>query len=207
MEKNHTTVPFDPGYSKISFSFMASINDLTQEFQHLKTMHQKKFKLSQLEPKIIDMIIKSTSFYLGCILWGGFLHSKYKNNPKEISGNYTLSLSTEEQKEVDCTKETRFTAEYIKLFNRDCKYYLNKTAKIPEIINEILTSYDEFAQLNKNFIGVRKTSDIKLPACIAHFEKLTDKQLDELYDKIQHVIATKKIEELLNIGFYNVNIL
>lgn len=202
MEKFEKSVPFDPGYSKISFSFMANIQDTTKEFQHLKTMHQKKFKLSQIEPKIVDMIIKSSSFYLGCLLWGGFLHSRFKNEPKEISGNYTLALTPEAQKEVDCTQETTFTLQYIEQFNRDCKYYLNKTAKIPSQIIEILNIYNEFAQLNNNFINVRKTSDIKLPEVLAHFDKLSEVQLDGLYEKIMSTIDSGKIENLLEVGFY-----
>lgn len=202
MKKYETTVPFDPGYSKISFSFMANISNLTGDFINLKTMHQKKFKLSQIEPKIIDMIVKSTAFYLGCLLWGGFLKSKFKNPPKEITGNYTLSLSDKEKESLDCAQETDFTLEYIKHFDRDCKYYLNKPAKIPEIIKEILVCYGEFARLNENFVNVRMTSDIKLPEALSHLEKMSEERLDELHDKIMAAIAAGKIENLLEIGFY-----
>lgn len=202
MDNYEKTVPFDPGYSPLSFSFMENIAFMTRDYNNLKTMQQKKFKLSQLTPSILDLINKSTAFYLGCLLWGGFLHSRFKDEPKEISGNHTLKLSPEAAKDLDCAEETKFTLQYIEMFNKDCKYYLNKPAVIAPLIIEILNGYNEFAQINDNFLNVKKTNDIKLPKSLSHFDKLTNAQLDELHDKIKDVISLGKIEGLLEIGFY-----
>lgn len=201
MVDNIKSVPFDPGYSPISFSFMANIADLTRDYVNLKTMHQRKFKLLQLEPKIVEMIEKSSAFYLGCLLWGGYLASRFQDEPKMIEGNYTLKLSDEEKSQVDCTQETRFTLDYIKQFERDCKYYLNNSPKIAPKIIEILTSYNEFAELNKHFVNVEKTSDIKLPKIVEHLKELGSAELDKLREKIMCVIASDKIEGLYEIDF------
>lgn len=197
------TVPFDPGYSNLSFSFEMQISFLLGEFEASKSPHQKKFQLTKLTPAIMDLIKKSTSFYLGCILWGGFLHERFKNDPKEITGNSTETLSEEELKELDCATEAKYILEYIKIFDKDCKYFLKTSAKIPEIINQILNSYIEFAQINNNFIGVKNTDDIKLPQIINHFKDLNNEQLDNLCEKIHTIIDSGKIEKLLELNFYH----
>lgn len=202
MNNFEKTVPFDPGYSKISFSFLSNVDYVMGDYYQLKTPHQKKFKLSQLEKQIVDLINKSTAFYLGCQLWGGFLKSRFKDEPKEITGNHTEKLHGKELEEVDCTVETTFILQFIEAFDKDCKYFLKKPVHISPFIIEILKSYNEFAQLNNHFVGVKKTDDIKLPKALAHFDKLTNAQLDELYGKISAAIESGKIENLLEIGFY-----
>lgn len=204
VENFDKTVPFDPGYSPLSFSFMENIAYVTGDYNQLKAIHQKKFKLSQLEPAIIDLINKNAAFYLGCMLWGGFLSSRFKDSPKEITGNHTLKLSDEAKKTLDCAEETKFSLQYIEFFDKDCKYYLKKPAKVSDFVKEILNNYNEFAQINNNFINVKMTSDIKLPKALAHFSKLTNEQLDELRTKIKEVIDSGKIEKLLDIGFYKI---
>lgn len=204
IEEFKNGAPFDPGYSPLSFSFIENIAYITKDYNQLKTIHQKKFKLTQLEPKIIELITKCTAFYLGCMLWGGFLSCRFKDSPKEILGNHTSNLSPEEAKKLDCAEETKFTLQYIDLFNKDCKYYLNKPTKVSDFIIEILKNYNEFAEINNNFINVKKTSDIKLPKALSHFDKLTDEKLDELRSKILTIIASGKVESLLDLGFYKV---
>lgn len=199
MHKFEKTVPFDPGFSSISFSFIENITVATQEFIQLKANHQKKFWLAKYEPVIVDFINKSSAFYLGCMLWGAFIHFRFKDSPKEISGNTTLELSEAQQQELDCAKEARAILEYIKSFDRDCKYFINRSAKIAPQIKEILENYIEFASINNNFISTKMTSDIKIPKAYIHLEKMTEEQLDELCEKIYLVIESKRIEDLLKI--------
>lgn len=168
----------------------------------MKTFAQKKFWMSKYESTIIEFINKHSAFYLGCILWGGFIHFRFKDEPKEISGNTTADLSKEELENLDCALEVKASLEYIKNFDRDCKYYLNHNSKISSFIVQILESYVEFAKLNNNFIGINKTDQIKTPQIISHFESLKPKELDNLCEKINSAIESKKIENLLEIGFY-----
>lgn len=202
MKNFETTVPFDPGYSAISFSFIGNLDAMTEEYFKLKVPHQKKFWLIKFEPTMIDFINKSTAFYLGCILWGGFLSFRFKKEPKEIEGNNNLKLSEKERQEIDCTVEVQAIKEYVDRLNKDCKYFLNKPAKILPIINQILDSYVEFAELNHNFTATKSTNDIKTPKVIEHFDKLSEQELDLLYEKIQEAISEAKIENLLELGFY-----
>ena len=203
MHNFENAVPFDPGYSPISFSFVGNALGLIQEFSKLKAPHQKKFWLMKNEAQILNLINKTTSFYLGCILWGGFLSNRFKNSPKEIENNNASKMSEEEFNDFDCTYEVKFTLDYIKNWNRDFKYFVGKPTKIEPFITEILTNYLEFAKINANFRNTKITSDIKTPECIAHFKEFSTEKLDELCDKIYDCINSKKIEKLLDIKFYN----
>lgn len=197
------SVPFDPGYYTISFSFLEQIYPLIENYNQIKVPHQKKFQLTRIEPLILSLINKSSAFYLGCMLWGGFLNQRFKNPPKEISGNNTLNLSAKELQELDCGAEPKIILEYIKEFDRDCKYFLKRPSTISDFIPEILNSYIEFAKNNENFVKIIYTSDIKLPKELEHFKKLSNSQLDELCEKIYEAIGSNKIEKLLDLGFYN----
>lgn len=202
MKNFDKSVPFDPGFSAISFSFIENIVTANQDFNSLKASHQKKFWLTKFESTLIEFINKSTAFYLGCILWGGFIHYRFKDEPKEISGNNTLGLSEEELQELDCAIEAKAILRYVESFDRDCKYFLKRPAKTPALITEILENYIEFAGINNNFIGINETNDIKIPKAIDHFKNLSDEQLDVLCEKIYSAIESNKIENLLELGFY-----
>lgn len=204
MNNFESTVPFDPGYSQHSFSFFEHIGYITREYSQLKTPHQKKFKLSLIESSIIDVINKCTAFYLGCILWGGYIHFRFINDPKDICGNNTEGLTEEELNLIDFTEESKVILTYIEQFDRDCKYFLNRPAKIETIIKDILKSYIAFVEINNNFIGLNNTKNIKIPECIDHFKNLSIEQLDSLYEIILDVTKTGKIEFLLKTGFYDI---
>lgn len=204
MKNFEKAVPFDPGFSKISFSFAGNIEVAIQEFNKLKSNAQKKFWLTRFEPAIIEFIDKNTAFYLGCILWGGFIHYRFKDSPKEISGNNTANLTEKELKELDCAKEVKATLDYIRTFDRDCKYFLKRSAKIEPIIIEILENYIKFVEENDNFKNTYNTKDVKIPPVIEHFKNLTIEQLDNLCEKIYAIIESNKIENLLEIGFYKI---
>lgn len=204
MKNFDKAVPFDPGYSKISFSFSQHIAHLTSTYNQLRASHQKKFLLTQIESSILDLIEKSAAFYLGCMLWGAFIHYRFKHAPIIIVGNNTIGLSSQELKELDCAAEAKFILEYIQNFDRDCKYLLKRPCKVSPFIKEILTNYIEFAKLNNNFINIKKTDKIKLPQALSHFDDYKNDQLDSLCDKIYSIIDSGKIESLLEIGFYKI---
>lgn len=196
------SIPFDPGFSKLSFSFVENIEYAKHDFLRLKAPHQKKFWLMNTETKIVDFINKTTAFYLGCILWGGLVHFRFNNPPREISDNTAATLTEDEKKNIDCSVEVKSVLEYIESFDKDCKYFLKRSSKLSPFIKEVLNSYIEFAQINENFVNVRKTDDIKIPQSIKHFENLSKQELDSLCEKIYKTIEARKIEDLLDVGFY-----
>lgn len=203
MKDFNKNVPFDPGFSAISFSFIENIKMANEDFSSLKANHQKKFWLTKFESTLIQFINKASAFYLGCMLWGGFIHYRFIDNPKEISGNNTTDLSEQELLELDCAIEVKAILEYIKDFDRNCKYFLKRQIKVSPLINEILENYIEFAKLNNNFINMNKTNEIKLPKAFEHFKTLSHEQLNNLCEKIYSAIESEKMSDLLELGFYN----
>lgn len=202
MKNFDKSVPFDPGYSQISFCFIGNIDVAVDEYKKLKADNQKKFWLMKNESTLVDFINRSSAFYLGCLLWGAFLHYRFKNEPKEIEGNHALKLSEQEKREFDCCVEVDAILEYINSLNRDCKYFLKRPLKISEFIIKILENYIEFARINENFINTKTTSDIKLPKTFVHFDKLSNEKLDKLCEKIYAIIESKQIVSLLDLKFY-----
>lgn len=201
MKKFENSVPFDPGFSTISFSFIGNIQPILVEYSKLKANHQKKFWLVKNELAVVDFISNSTAFYLGCMLWGAFIHYRFKNNPKLIDGNNTVGLSEEDLQDFDCAYEAKVILEFIKTFNRDCKYFLGRSSKVAENINEILEDYIVFAKINNNFVGIKKTDEIKIPEKFQKIEKLADEQLEKLCEDIYSCVSSVKINDLYKIKF------
>lgn len=206
MRNFETTVPFDPGYSEKAFSFTEAIKTTQECYAQLTSNSQKKIWLPQAEPEVLKLIELNAAFYLGCILWGGFLANRFKDDPKEIEGNTTLNLSDAEKKDLDCAADAKAALEYIKSFDRDCKYFVRRPMKIKPIIKKIYESYIEFAELNNQFVDVRTTADIKTPKAISHFKGLSYDMLDMLCESIYMIINTEQLLfGLLDLGFYEVN--
>lgn len=205
MRNFETIVPFDPGYESMAFSFIEQIQNIKNYYAQLKNKAQKTLWLPQVEPQIIKLIEFSASFHLGCILWGGFIGCRFKSNPKEILGNTLQYLNKEELAKLDCAADAKAVLEYIKNFDKDCKYFLKRPMKISPFLIEVFESYIEFAELNENFVNTKTTKDVKLPKALKHFKKLSDAQLDELCDKIYEIIAPNDhLLALLDLGFYKV---
>lgn len=201
MKRFENSVPFDPGFSTISFSFVGNIQPILAEYSKLKANHQRKFWLVKNEATIVDFIYNNTAFYLGCMLWGAFIHYRFKNDPKVIDGNNTLNLREEDLKDFDCAYEAKVILQYIKTFDRDCKYFLGRPSKTAANVNEILEDYVVFAKMNNNFIGVKKTDEIKVPKKFEKIEKMSDEQLDKLCEDIYSCISSVKINDLYKINF------
>lgn len=200
METFKDKVPFDLGYSAIYVPIIGDIEAFAQEYSKLKASHQKKFWLVKFEPQVINLIEKNSAFYLGCMLWGGFLHFRFPN--KEITGNATANISEEERAKFDCAEEVKIVLNFIKNLDRDFVYLLKRHSKVSKFTREILENYVEFAQQNENFIDTKNTNNIKTPKGVEHFKDLSPEKLDELYAKIKNAINATDAKSLLGIGFY-----
>lgn len=202
LEKKQT-VPFDPGFSKFTTGFPTEVYGYLDEIASLKQNHQKKFAFTQLESQIVPIVKHCAAFYLGCILWGSYLFCKYKNTPAKIEGNTVLSLSEEEKSKINYNDEIDFILDFLQKFEKSAKYYLNRSSRLnPEIIKYFET-YKEFVKLNDSFKNLQFTNEIKLPSEVAHFKNLSDEKLDELKQKIDEVINSGILENLLSLGFYS----
>jgi len=195
-------VPFDPGFSEFSVNVPDEAMLILDEISKLKQLHKKKYEFQKLEINLTPLIKNCAAIYLGCILWGSYLHNRYKADPKEISGNVIKEMSEDQRGNIDYDGEINLIIELINRLDRDSKYYLKKPGKISRDVISYLEAYREFCRLNKNFTELNCTDGIKLPETTAHFENYDEQKLDELKDLIENIINSKKIENLLEIGFY-----
>jgi hypothetical protein len=204
MEKNYLKkVAFDPGFSQLATNFPKEAYDYLSEINTLKQNHQKKFAFTHLESQIVPVIKLCASFYLGCILWGSYLFWKYKNDVREIEGNPILALSEEEQNNLKNGDEIDFVLGFVDKFEKSAQFYLKHSSRINPEYLKYFEIYKQFVELNNGFKTLKFTDEIKLPAEVAHFENHSDQKLDELKQKIDEIIASGNLENILTIGFYN----
>lgn len=108
-------------------------------------------------------------------------------------------MSEQDIKEFDCAYEAKAILEYISSFDRDCRYFLKRPSKLSSKVRKILENYIQFAEINNNFIGMKKTDEIKMVKDFDYLEKLSDIQLDELCENIYACIDSANIAGLLDL--------
>ncbi len=188
---NENQMLFDPGYSASVARVSGNIEYMYSAFLNIPSLKQKRFQFSVLYPKILKAIDLNAAFYLGCMLWGVYL----KGNPdKEIVNNPCLNTEFND----DTFYEVDFLFDFIKEgFNRDAKYYLNKTFEINPLYLKILKLYKEFLSLNKGFINTEKTNDILLPESL---KKPDEAGLKTIYETILKSVKEDNLEILFKIS-------
>ncbi len=189
--KSDNQMLFDPGYSASVARVSGNIEYMYSAFSSIPSVKQKRFQFSVLYPKFLKAIDLNAAFYLGCMLWGVYL----KSNPgKEIINNPCLDTEFDD----DSFYEIDFLYNFIKEgFNRDCKYYLNKTCTINPLYLKILEIYREFLSLNKGFINVKKTDDILLPQKL---KSPAGKDLTLIYDTIVKAVKEDDLKILFEVS-------
>ncbi len=189
-------VSFDPGFSEFSIRFPVEIPQILSEIAELKSLHRKKFEFQRIEARLIPIIKSSAYIYLGCILWGSYLHYRYRENPREITGN----IAKETEAPPDYVKEMDFVLNALEELDGASKYYLRRPSGIGSNINGYFRAYREFVDLNNGFTTMETTSDIKIPEGFRYFESYTDEALEELREKIYKIINSGKIESLAGLS-------
>lgn len=195
-------VPFDPGYYEFSIKIPAEAGDFIDEIARLKKPHQRKFEFRKFEMQTIPALKQSAAIFLGCVLWGSYLSHRHKDAPRQIEGNVIMKLAPEQREDVDYSEEIDFLTEFIDKFNKASVYHLRRPSKIGESLKPILEAYREFCQLNDHFKNLDRTDQIKLPAAVEHFKDYDEQKLEELKAKIDQILASRKIDKLLDVGFY-----
>lgn len=192
-------IPFDPGFSEFATNFPKEAYGYLDEIAGLKQNHQKKFAFTHLENQVVPIIKQCASFYLGCILWGSYLFWKYKNDVREIEGNPLLS--TNEQPSIE--NEIDFILGFIDKFEKSAQFYLKRSSRTNPEHLKYFKIYKQFVEINNDFKNLKFTNEIKLPAEVAHFEYFNDQKLDELKQKIDEIINSGNLENILNLDLYN----
>ena len=112
-------VPFDPGFGQFITSFASNFFFVDSEVRKVKDIKQRKMRYKSYESALLKFCDNLTSFYFGAMLYGAYLHNKYKNAPKEIDGNDFLGLDIEFCKNSDVTIELKTLEKFIKNNDRN----------------------------------------------------------------------------------------
>ena len=191
--KKLNSVPFDPGFAPYVLVFSTTYDYVQCEIKKFKNATQRKMKYKSFEPAILKLADNITSFYLGCMLYGGYIRNKFKTTPKEIAGNEFFGADINECKNGDVMIELNSITKFIK--TNDKNPFASR--KINPKYEKIVDNYAAFLELNGYFTAVKTTADIKLPEDFKYIDKLSSKETDEILLTINDAINSKKIEKLL----------
>lgn len=197
---NEEKVQFDPGFAPLVSGIPREAMQVFDAIAQLKQQHQKRFEFQRFDAQVSEMIKRQAGFYVGCILWGAYLHYAHKDSPMQIDGNPMLG---NDDTEVDYNEETQFVTELIEKLNKSANYYLRTSSKAGMDLVPIFEAYSEFTALNDNFKHLDTTDKIKLPKIAAIIESYSAKQLKEIKDKIFEAINAKKPELLLDLKLFS----
>lgn len=179
---------FDPGFYTCLTSFPSNVELLYSELNSVKNFAQKKIQFLITYKRIIELLNAHTGFYVGCMLWGTYLKSlgceKIEKNPFE-GQKYDRELSL---------SEINYIFDFIKKLDRDTKYYTGKPFKFYEDKMHVLQIYVEFIDKNEGFTKCDTTDKIQL---VGKLPEISKEEIDKIEEKIQEVIYTGKVEELL----------
>lgn len=184
-----TNALFDPGFSKLLLSsFSYNIELLYIDLNRVKNFGQKKTQFILTFQKGKSLFDIYLGFYLGCMLWGACLKSM---GSEKIEGNPFIDR---EYKREDSLEEINYMKDFVKRFDRDSKYYLGKPFKVDENKLKVLDLYEQFIDGNGGFVNTDTTDKIQL---VGKLNELSEQDVKDIYEKIQEVINSNKLEDLL----------
>ena len=176
---------FDPGFAPYIMAFQGTVEYLYMDINRFKNLSQKKMRFKQYYKKILDVFNNNVGFYIGCLMWAGYVVKQEKQN---ILNNHCFG---NQYNEDENTSETDFLIKFTELFPKDMKYYLGESYNTDEQIIKVLNTYKEFLIINKGFINTETNKDIKLPECIN-----TD-NADSYKEKIEEIIKSGNLSQFL----------
>ena len=179
---------FDPGFTKSLIPLSIDTKYFYNELNMIKNFNIKKSEFRIALPKLAQLTERHIGFYVGCMLWGAYLKTL---GSEKIIGNPFLGKEYEEEPALS---EINFIFDFVKKLDKDSKYYIGK----PYIFNpeklEILELYKEFIKKNESFVNTDTVDKIVL---VGKLETIPKEEILEIKKKIQDVIHTGKLEELL----------
>lgn len=200
-EKETATAPFDPGFAPHLIPFLPSLQAMESELLKVKNFNQKKTRYKMFEKPVLKALQSTLGFWVGCILWGGYIKYKNQNNPKNITGNDFLNLKKEDIPDFAYNTEFDAIENFIKDFSKNTKYYTGSNASLPEFYGIIVKEYRTFVELNDNFLNTKTTADIQIPPKFDFLAQYKDTQLNELDAKIFEIIKSGDLSGFLELNF------
>lgn len=190
MDMNSKKVKFDPGYAPVVIDALGAVGYIYYTFCAIRDLKLKKINFPHTLRKLEKNLEINIGFYLGCLLWACYIK---QFSDFEIEGNQLLGEVCEEK---EYTGEINFLIDFVKnQLPRDSKYYLNKNYEPDKRYLPVLETYKEFLILNRGFVDVSNTNQIKIPENI---KKPNQKELDLINENIQNAIVKKDITKLFD---------
>ena len=179
---------FDPGFTKSLIPLSLDTKYFYDELNMIKNFNIKKSEFRIALPKLAQLTERHIGFYVGCMLWGAYLKTL---SSEKIIGNPFLGKEYEEEPALS---EINFIFDFVKKLDKDSKYYIGKPYTFDPKKLEILELYKEFIKKNESFVNTDTVDKIVL---VGKLETMSKEEILEIKKKIQDVIHTGKLEELL----------
>lgn len=179
---------FDPGFTKSLIPLSLDTKYFYDELNMIKNFNIKKSEFRIALPKLAQLTERHIGFYVGCMLWGAYLKTL---GSEKIIGNPFLGKEYEEEPALS---EINFIFDFVKKLDKDSKYYIGKPYTFDPQKLEILELYKEFIKKNESFVNTDTVDKIVL---VGKLETMGKEEILEIEKKIQDVIHTGKLEELL----------
>lgn len=179
---------FDPGFTKSLIPLSLDTKYFYDELNMIKNFNIKKSEFRIALPKLAQLTERHIGFYVGCMLWGAYLKTL---GSEKIINNPFLGKEYEEEPALS---EINFIFDFAKKLDKDSKYYIGKPYTFDQKKLEILELYKEFIKKNKSFVNTDTVDKIIL---VGKLETMSKEEILEIEKKIQDIIHTGKLEELL----------
>lgn len=185
-------VLFDPGYSSCLMGISDSVEFVYEAFVSSNMpLKPKRFQFSVLFPKLKAMLTRNVSFYLGCLLWASYIKTI---KGAEIENNPCLNTTYDKESSLE---EINFLIDFTSSkLNKDAKYYLNSKFEPDSRLLEILNAYSNFIELNKGFVSIKNTDEIKLPN---NMKELDEEGAKTVKANIDEAISSKDLTKLFEV--------
>lgn len=179
---------FDPGFTRDLIPLSLDTKYFYDELNMIKNFNIKKSEFRIALPKLAQLTERHIGFYVGCMLWGAYLKTL---GSEKIINNPFLGKEYEEEPALS---EINFIFDFVKKLDKDSKYYLGKPYNFDSKKLEILELYKEFIRKNESFVNTDTVDKIEL---VGKLDTMPKEEILEIEKKIQDVIHTGKLEELL----------
>lgn len=179
---------FDPGFTRDLIPLSLDTKYFYDELNMIKNFNIKKSEFRIALPKLAQLTERHIGFYVGCMLWGAYLKTL---DSEKIINNPFLGKEYEEKPALS---EINFIFDFVKKLDKDSKYYLGKPYNFDSKKLEILELYKEFIRKNESFVNTDTVDKIEL---VGKLDTMPKEEILEIEKKIQDVIHTGKLEELL----------